>query len=377
MPTLPSFALRDPRDRLAVLSTVLPAAAIAFGGSLWLVGVASWWLGNTVAHQATHRRFFLDVRVERAFGLWLTLGLGVPQRLWQCRHLAHHASRRRWLRWWRWDARLAIETAVLVFAWGVAVTRWPAWCQAVYAPGMALGFVLAALHGHFEHAGGVTDHRAAWWNRLMCNDGFHAEHHAAPRLHWRELPARRLPGVRTSCLPPPLRWLACLAPASLLDGCERLVLRSAWLRRRVLAAHRAALAHVLRGEAAPSTIGIVGGGLFPRSAILLRELYPQARILVFDAEPAHLRAARAWLPLGVEECAQRLVAGQRLDVDLVVLPLALRGARRQFVQRPPAARLLVHDWAWHHLGDGRLVAWWLAKRVYLVHGAGAALAASA
>lgn len=377
MPQLPSFALRDPRDRLAVLLSAAPVVVLASSGSPWLVGLAIWWLGNTVAHHATHRRLFRDARVERAFGLWLTLGLGVPQRLWQRRHLAHHADRRRLWRGLRWDGRLAVEAALLGLAWRVALTWWPAWCLAVYAPGLVFGLVLAALHGHFEHAGGVTDHRAAWWNRLLCNDGFHAEHHAAPRLHWRELPARRLPGVRISCLPPPVRWLAYLTPASLLDGCERLVLRSAWLQRRVLAAHRAALAQVLQGEAAPRTIGIVGGGLFPRSAILLRELYPQARICVFDVEAAHLRAAQAWLPPGVQARVQRLVPGQRLDVDLVVLPLALRGARRQFVQRPPAARVLVHDWAWHRLGDGRLVAWWLAKRVYLVRGTAAALAVSA
>jgi hypothetical protein len=145
-----------------------------------------------------------------------------------------------------------------------------------------------------------------------------------------------------------------------------LLLRSPRLAGAVLHAHRRALAQVLEGEPVPRTIVIVGGGLFPRSAILLRERWPAARIVVVDAEASHLTAADAWWPPGVERRVGRVLPGQPIDADLVVLPLALRGARRAFLQAPPAPRLLVHDWALARLGHGALVAWWLGKRVYLV-----------
>ena len=145
----------------------------------------------------------------------------------------------------------------------------------------------------------------------------------------------------------------------------------------MLAAHRQALAALLQHEVSPRVVVIVGGGLYPRSALLMRELFPRARLIVLDAEASHLAMARPWLPQGAEVRVACLAPGDRLDADLVVLPLALRGSRRQFVRHPIAPRVLVHDWAWHRRGEGRLVAWWLCKRVYLVRCAVPAVAASA
>ncbi len=354
--------LRDPRDRAALALLALPAAALVVASSPWLPALALWWTGNTVAHHAAHRRFFVGRRAEAGFRCALTLLLGVPQRLWQRLHLAHHAGRA--FRW-RGDAALRREAAVLAAAAATLACIAPGRLLAVHLPGVALGLLLAALHGRGEHARGTTDQRTRWWNVPMLNDGWHAEHHAAPGRHWRDLPDAPLPDARCSALPPPLRWLEALRPAAWLDAAERLVLRSPWLRARVLAAHRRALAHELAGLPAPARVLVVGGGLFPRSALLLRERFPRARITVVDGEPRHLALAAPLLPTGVETRAAWFTPALVRCGDLVVLPLALRGARAPLLANA-AARVLVHEWAWRSPGTGCVVAWWLCKRVRLI-----------
>lgn len=352
----------DHRDRLAVSLTLLPAATLLLAP--WpLLGVGLWWLGNTAAHHATHRRTFRPAWLEAAYGGWLSLLLGVPQEAWRQRHLLHHAERRAP---WRWNRRLLAQTALLVVAFVTASVLAPSWLLATWLPGFVLGMLLAALHGHFEHRGGITDLRARWWNALLLNDGLHDEHHRRPSRHWRDLGGETSPRVRTSPWPPPLRWLGCLSIGNGLDAAERLLLRWPWLRARVLAAHRRALQRVLVDVPAPARIVVVGGGLFPRSALLLRERFPRAAITVLDQEPRHLAAARPLLPQDVVGVVGTFTPGERLDADLVVLPLALRGHKRAWRSAPPAPYVLVHDWLWCAPGRGARVAWWLGKRMHVV-----------
>lgn len=356
------FALRDRRDRIEVALTLVPPLAWWAWPHPATVALVVWWLGNTVSHHAVHRRFFVAAGVERAFAVWLSLGLGVPQQLWAQRHLAHHAGAVPRV---RWNRQLALEVSALALLWGIGLgsAGW-SWLW-VYATGLAGGLLLAVLHGHYEHRGGTTDIRARWWNVCMLNDGLHGAHHAAPGRHWRDLGPDLAPAARTSRLPPPLRWLRSFSLAALLDGAEYLVLRWPWLRQRVLAAHRRAMDLVLAGEVPPQSIVVVGGGLFPRSAVLLHERYPRAQITIWDENGAHLAAAVAMLPAGVVWREQRFVPGAAIAADLVVVPLALRGARHLVLAHPPAPRVLVHDWAWRQRGVGCVVAWWLGKRLYL------------
>lgn len=352
----------DRRDRLAVLLTLLPAAALVLAP--WpLLGVGLWWLGNTAAHHATHRRTFRPTWLQAAYGGWLSLLLGVPQELWRQRHLQHHAGRRAPT---RWNRRLRAQAALLLLAIVLAATLAPTWLLGTWSPGFAFGLLLAALHGHFEHHGGITDLRARWWNVLLQNDGFHAEHHRRPTRHWRELGRDTSTSVRTSPWPPPLRWLGCVSIANGLDAAERLLLRWPWLQACVLVAHRSALQRVLADVPTPARIVVVGGGLFPRSALLLRERFPRAAITVLDQEPRHLALARTMLPTDVACVVGTFTPGQRLDADLVVLPLALRGQKRAWRSAPPAPYVLVHDWLWCAPGRGARVAWWLGKRMHVV-----------
>jgi hypothetical protein len=157
-----------------------------------------------------------------------------------------------------------------------------------------------------------------------------------------------------------LRWLEDCN----LDTLERLVLRTRVLQRFVLRTHERALRRVL-GSAGPDHVGIIGGGLFPRTALILQKLLPGSRLTVIDASLPNLQCAREFLDgPGIEYRHERYSGGG--DFDLVVLPLAFVGDREAVFSRPPVCGILVHDWIWNRWGAGAIVSAALLKRVYLV-----------
>jgi hypothetical protein len=122
-------------------------------------------------------------------------------------------------------------------------------------------------------------------------------------------------------------------------------------------------------------VTIIGGGLFPRTALVLARLLPGARLTIIDAAPEHLALARRFLaPLLRERPHALTLVEGRFDpdspvavADLVVVPLAFRGERRHFYQAPPAAHVVVHDWLWRRRGvPGQRVSVLLMKRLNLV-----------
>jgi hypothetical protein len=358
------WLLRDPRDRWAIAAGCGHAALLVAAPSIPVVALGIWWTGNTIAHHFVHRPLF---HARAANALWscvCTLLLGVPQRLWRDRHLAHHAGTAFRL---RVDAGLIVECALLAAACTALALVAPALLLWTWLPGIALGLAICAVHGHTEHLGGTTTCRARWWNGLFCNDGYHVEHHAHPRLHWRDLPATTRQGTRTSRLPPVLRIL----DRPWLDLLERVVVRSRPLQRLVLSLHRRPLARLIRDHAAAFApvrrVVVVGGGLFPRTAILLAELLPDAQIVVLDANRRHLALAHDRLPPRAEVRCRAYTPGERLDADLVVLPLALRGERAACYASPPAPLVLVHDWLLRRRGVGVAIPL-LGKRINLVRG---------
>jgi hypothetical protein len=342
------------------------------------------WSSNTTSHIHLHGPLFRGDAANAGFSVFLSVMLGVPQSWWKLFHLEHHgllASRAsapgRALR-----TQGALELlALLAFVVPFAVAA-PLAFATVYAPAMALGFALCANQGRQEHrlsAEGVDIH-APLYNRLWFNDGFHAAHHRAPEAHWTTLPARAVEGDLVSPLPPLVRWLdevpalANRAAAAAIDALERATLGLPFVRRYLLATHERAWAPLLTDSDAIRTVTIVGGGLFPRTALVLARLLPKARLTLIDAVPAHLDRARAFLePVTRHEPdAIRFVAGvfdpaTSPPADLLVVPLAYRGDRRRFYAAPPAPRVAVHDWLWRRRGaTGRRVSLLLMKRLNLV-----------
>jgi hypothetical protein len=325
-----------------------------------VLALGVWWSSNTIAHGFIHRPFFRSRSVNLLFSCYLSVLLGIPQALWRDRHLAHHAA----VVWrLRLSPQLVLHTALVVGLWTtLALIDW-GFFVTTYLPGFALGLILCALHGHYEHVRGTTSHYGAIYNFLCFNDGYHVEHHRSPSVHWTRLPDRVAPGTRWSRWPAPLRWLEGVN----LETLERIVLVSPALQRFVLRAHRRAFRALIPQLPPVRRVAIVGGGLFPRTALILRELLPGRQIVIIDANARNLETARTRLDGDI--CFEHRWFGrspESQDFDLMVIPLSFQGDRRAIYRHAPSPAVLVHDWIWRRRGQGRIVSIALLKRLNLV-----------
>lgn len=349
--------------RWAKWDSLLVALAIAHGGLLlvWasvaLIAVGLWWNANTISHNFIHQPYFRSRSLNAVFSCYLSLLLGFPQSLWRAQHLAHHGA------FDRRALRLApLDFIVVAALWAALFVVVPHFAWAVYLPGFLLGLGLCYLQGHYEHVGGTVSHYGWFYNLLLFNDGYHVEHHAHPGWHWRELPRERLAGATSSRWPALLRWLECVNLCAL----ERLVLRSPVLQRFVLRRHEVALSRLLEKLLTVQRVGIVGGGLFPRTALILRRLLPSASLALIDLSAENLDVARRFVTDEVEYINQCFDPALPSDFDLLIIPLSLVGDRKAIYQQPPVRTVLVHDWLWHRQGTSVVVSWLLLKRLNLV-----------
>jgi hypothetical protein len=345
------------------------AALLLSAPSIPLIGIGLWWTANTAAHNFIHTPFFRSRTLNRAYSLFLSALMGVPQSLWRDRHLRHHRAEHGAGRPIRsghgrrvWTSDVAVESGVVLAVWGIAAAVDPAFFLGVYVPGYLVGLGLCSLQGHFEHARGTTSHYGWLYNWCFFNDGYHAEHHLRPGEHWTRLPSQPLAARRTSRWPPVLRWLDALS----LESLERRVLRSPRLQRFVLSSHERAFRAVLGQLPAIHRVVIVGGGLYPRSTLILRRLLPGATLTIVDAEPAHLEIASTFLQGDVALEHRLFDATVSEPADLVVIPLAFIGDRDRIYRHPPARLVLVHDWMWRPRGESARISWLLLKRLNLV-----------
>jgi len=344
---------------------------------MWVVAIGLWWNANTVSHNFIHLPFFRSQILNELFSAYLSVVLGFPQSLWRERHLAHHRGVE--FSWRNWKPAWLLETMLLFGWWLCLMAAVPRYFSGTYLPGWILGLVLCQIQGHFEHAGGAISHYSRLYNWLFFNDGFHVEHHARPGRHWTQLPGLgpALDPAHQSRWPAVFRWLDWFG----LDGLERLVIRSRILQRFVVQRHEAAfrrlqsLQPILKSV---ERITVVGGGLFPRSALVLQKLAPHACLKIVDARRDHLDQARRWLNERVDlvcefyspahSVTQSSAAVVRDAADLVVIPLAYIGDKSKIYGSPPARHVLVHDWLWCKRGRSVIVSVLLLKRLNLVEG---------
>lgn len=348
-------------DALLVALAGAHAAALIAWPTAPLIAAGVWWNSNTISHNFIHRPFFRSKTMNRLFPAALSVLLGIPHTLWRDRHLAHHAGVAWRLRISPW---LTIETLLVASLWTILLLFAPRFFLLTYLPGYLAGLGLCAMQGYLEHAGGSpVSHYGRLYNFLFFNDGYHAEHHATPGVHWTLLARSRREGARVSPRAALFRWLDHLCALAFL---ERLVLRSPRLQRFVVGKHRRAIEALLPQLPPIHRAIIVGGGLFPRTALILRDLLPTAQLTILDAEPRHLEIARHLLRPGAEYQNGRFNPGARLDCDLTIVPLCFEGDRATVYQNPPSAAVLVHDWIWRPHDTSAVVSWLLLKRINLI-----------
>jgi hypothetical protein len=347
------------RDALLVALAFLHGAVLTTRPAAPIVALAMWWCANTVAHHFIHTPFFRQRWLNRSMALYMSVLLGLPQTLWRDRHLAHHAG----VAWRPQLTRsILVEVLLVLTTWAALLATNPAYFLAAYFPGLGLGLCLCWLHGYYEHARGTTSHYGRVYNMLFFNDGYHVEHHAGGGVHWTQLPKRVVPGAQVSRWPAILRWLHAFSLVSL----ERLALHSATLQRFVLDRHERAFRRLLKCVAEPQRVAIVGGALFPRTALLLGKLLPRADLVVIDADAEHIRLARPLAPRNVEFTCDWYDSALHSRFDLVVIPLGFVGDRADLYRRPPARSVMIHDWIWRRRGTSVVVSVLLLKRLNLV-----------
>jgi hypothetical protein len=318
-----------------------------------------WWTANTVAHNFIHLPFFRPRPANRAFSVYLSLLLGLPQTIWRDRHLAHHADRP-WR--FRWSGQLALELSAVAALWIVWASLGPRLFLGTWLAGWIGGLILCQLQGHFEHVRGTVSHYGWLYNLAFFNDGYHVEHHARPNRHWSELPRLALATAPASRWPAVLRWLEWCS----LESLERLALRSRPLQRWLVERHARAFRRLLDRLPPVRRVTIVGGGLFPRTALVIRQLLPSAEITIVDRSARNIASAAPFLDGRVRTIEASYAPGVGDAADLVIVPLAYVGDRRLFYARPPAPAVAVHEWLWRPRGEGSIVSLLLLKRLNLV-----------
>ncbi|MBX3131534.1 MAG: fatty acid desaturase [Polyangiaceae bacterium] len=356
----------------AALVGLAPAGALGKLVAACVVALGMAWGSNTVSHIQLHTPLFRARWQNKAYSLYLSALLGIPQSVWRARHLWHHAGEPADRPPRGWTRRTWLEGAVVACVFALLA----AWSLEVfflaYLPGYLLGLGVCRLQGDMEHAATGDPHRGvsyygAVYNRLWFNDGYHAEHHRFPALHYSQLPhvtadVSSSVGVTESSLPPLLRPLSALvaswnaALGAALCALERLALRSEALQRFLVTSHARAFALVLAAlPRAPRRIIVVGGGLFPRTVLVLARLLPNARLVVIDRSEQSIARARAYL--GARGLAGRARFVQaafdpalHCDADLVVTPLAFVGDPELLRRVTSRAPLLSHDWLWRVRG---------------------------
>jgi hypothetical protein len=346
-------------DAMLIGLSLLHPVAIVLVPSVPVIAIGLWWNSNTISHNFIHLPFFRSSGWNRAYSIFLSLLLGFPQTVWRDRHLAHHGGQRYRLR----------LTPVITFELGAVLTFWvflavavPGFFWFVYLPGYALGLSLCYLQGYFEHVGGATSHYGLLYNLSFFNDGYHVEHHRLPGEHWTRLPGCVRPDARTSSWPPVFRWIEYVS----IESLERIALRSRLLQQFLLRTHERALRRLLPQLSHVRSVKVIGGGMFPRTAILLRKWIPDAELTIVDASADHIKTALSYLPGGVNTEVRLFDTSASEDADLVVIPLSFIGDRKAIYRRPPAARVLVHDWFWSRHGRGAIVSVLLLKRINLI-----------
>lgn len=216
----------------------LPWWALIPLGLIWSVSIS--WNINGISHNFLHNAYFKSPVLNRGFSILESVTVGFSQVFYEQVHKDHHkgnadlpdaSGRTRdplsiykhgrdgmaenpwsyvFCSYFRDDAKAiyrsirrkspalarwgVFEIALflsLYVAAGIANWRFIVW----FLPFYYLGHCLSYLNGYYLHYGGNPNVPLAWgvssyhrlYNLLWFNNGYHAEHHYRPRVHWTEM----------------------------------------------------------------------------------------------------------------------------------------------------------------------------------------------
>ncbi|QYN00326.1 fatty acid desaturase [Pseudomonas protegens] len=207
-----------------------------------LYSVSLSWSINSISHNQIHNAYFTPGWMNRGFDLLLSVTIGFSQTLYRDIHNRHHRGNSdlpdangktvdplsiylhgkdgqpdnpwayTFLSFFRDDPKeiyqemqrkrpddarwVKVEIGVTVaFYLVLALYDWHA--VLVLLPFWYLGQSLSSLNGYYEHLGGNPDLPIAWgvssysplYNLIWMNNGYHAEHHYRPKMHWTKVKA--------------------------------------------------------------------------------------------------------------------------------------------------------------------------------------------
>jgi fatty acid desaturase len=199
------------------------------------------WNINSICHNFVHNPFFKSNILNRLFSFMQSIALGFSQTCYDCVHNRHHqgnsdkqdedgdtidwASIYRhgdmgeaenvwsytFLSYIRDDPKLILKELYKrrrrEAYWGTAeIVCFMGWFllgfilnwkfMLFFLPFYYFGHCLSYLNGYYMHYGANPDRPLAWgvssynkfYNWMWFNNGFHAEHHFRPQIHWTKMP---------------------------------------------------------------------------------------------------------------------------------------------------------------------------------------------
>lgn len=163
---------------------------------------------------------------------------------------------------------------------------------------------------------------------------------------------------------------------NLLDSLEYITMNISYLRNWVLKVHETAFSNIFALDLIepPIRFIIVGGGIFPRTAIIIRNMFPDAQIVIQDMNHKSLECAENYMKdLGITDNIiyfKSRYTGVNYDVasesvygTVVILPLAFRGG--EICQT--TFKTVKHCWLWenHPCEKDSIVSYFLLKKIVM------------
>src|SRR6266498_3350345 len=158
---------------------------------------------NGVGHNFIHNPFFRSKLINRLFGITQSIACCFSQTMYDAVHMQHHKGNsdrqdENGDLFWGNIELSAFATTLLVMAIIVPTSpihfiNWR--FMLFFLPFWYLGHCFSYLNGYYRHYGANPDKPIAWgvssygkiYNWLFFYNGYHAEHHFRPKVHWTKI----------------------------------------------------------------------------------------------------------------------------------------------------------------------------------------------